>query len=172
VKANTYTPRSGSKAALGIAALLDGPMNCAQLGAAMDTPPNCVHAMLQTSREHGSVGLAKDDTGLAYFYLVGMPLDDRFTVNDSGSKTTAKKVKGHRPPPAPKSPKLQASPIATAPKNIRPGPTKTVTGSGAFLAGLLSNGELLIDDGNGAMTLCVDHTNQLIAYLDKARSHV
>ena len=164
---STYTPRPGSKVALAVAALLDGPMNCQQLASAMGSKPNSVHAMLSVAQANNVVNVAKDESGLAHFYLVGMPIDERFKLQSHQQATKAVKKPTAASAPSVKirqfrkAATIASQRIAAAPPQSR----------GEFVAGLLSNGELHIYDGIESITLTADHTNQLFTYLDKARAH-
>jgi hypothetical protein len=87
-----YTPRVGSKVAMAYQALIDGPMTVAQLAIAMSLPPNNVHNTLKPALSHEGLVRLRDETGLAYFSLAGMPVDERFSriAHEYGTSANAR----------------------------------------------------------------------------------
>jgi len=168
-KVSDYTPRPGSKGAMAMMALLDGPMSTAQLARAIDTPAANLKNNLQTCTDRKLIVTIKDDTGLLHYALPG---NTEITERSAAPKKASKKAK-----PAPvKKPPLQVPPdadAAAAPALAdRPNGSQyyvhgVTTFDREFRCGLFSNGDFVIEKGPTTIQLDVEQTRQMVRYLER-----
>lgn len=87
-----YSPRPGSKVAMAISAMLNGPMTAQELGKVVQRASTAVNALLLRALAHAAIIKIKDKTGRLYFALPDTPLDERFVVVSTNEATVFQKV--------------------------------------------------------------------------------
>lgn len=206
-----YIPRLGSKVALAIDAMRDGPKSRDEVAKLFGCEPRDLHAFLNDPLKNGLLIKLKDQDGLLHFGVKGTVFDERFTPYESGGKGTSTNARGKPLTEAPlvrsvKSPSVGPSAAAIAFANPfakirsstaaphetydelkerlkRPAGAKPAAEASPpapppltqdpavekFVAGLFSNGELKIEVGDKNITLSLDHTRQLLTFLEKIK---
>lgn len=87
-----YSPRPGSKVAMAISAMLNGPMTAQELGKVVQRASTAVNALLLRALAHSAIIKIKDKTGRLYFALPGTPLDERFVAVSTKETAAFQKV--------------------------------------------------------------------------------
>lgn len=96
MKEKSYEPRPGTKVALAVAAMLDGPMTVQDLAKAMSCPTGDVGAQLFAAVKNGFLVRVIDETRIRHYALANMPLDERFTKTGETEEPAKSKPNGHQ----------------------------------------------------------------------------
>ena len=179
-----YKTRAGSTASRAIQALLDGPMNCQDLGRSIDVAPAKVATKLHLAISGHAIVRLQDETGAAYFALPGMDVDDSFkpygaslpvNANDPFG-LIAKQTAGANPAkPKDAAPSKgrrtynRKVPGAAGPGKPAERPVSEVppVADGDFAVGLLSNGTMMINQAGQQVLLTKQNSACLVGYLEK-----
>ena len=87
-----YSPRPGSKVAMAIIAMRNGPMTAQQLGKVVQRASTAVNALLLRALARAAIIKIKDKTGRLYFALPDTPLDERYVAVSTNEATAFQKV--------------------------------------------------------------------------------
>jgi hypothetical protein len=186
---STYTPPAGSKVKFAADALLiDGPMTIEQLAYAVCADQKEMTELLAIPLDREFIIKVMDEKGAAHYALAGMEIDKRFIVCPSfanvevadspvvrrvtqpsispSSTALAFANPFSRKDPAkseepPQEEVAQPEEAASAPSVPAPPPAPE------FLAGLFSNGDLVITAGDQSIKLGPKQARQLVNYLNK-----
>lgn len=157
-----YVPRPGSKVALAIAALQDGPKTTQQLGNVIGCASDAVHALLHRPLAQNAIVKLWDEKGRLHFALPGMT--DGLLPAASMKPAVSRAAKNN-----------DFASLALVSSNVRPLETasrdsaSTRTAPNAMIAGLFSDGELTIAVDGECIRLDTAQRRQLYAYLHKIR---
>lgn len=158
-----YVPRPGSKVALAIAALRDGPKTTQQLGGVMGCASDAVHALLHRPLAQDVIVKLWDENGRLHFALPEMT--DRLLSAVSIRPAISRAANNG-----------DFASLALVSSNVRPletaasrDTTSMRTTSTTMIAGLFSDGELTIAVDGECIRLDTAQRRQLYAYLHKIR---
>lgn len=166
-----YTPRAGSKVALGIEQLAHGPATNAQLALAMDCEEVNIGALLQKAKDAGAVIRVNDAQGVLHWALASAELPPGFVrkgisaieAADPFGLAAKRNGAGGDAQGTMDADKSGSQELAAPGTHVDPA-RPIAPARGPFLAALFSTGELMIQVGDDQIFLGRDHQRQLQQY--------